>query len=853
MASSEVGQATIKLTFDTKSLSKSQGEVEAKMTTVGSESGSKWANAWSVAAGNIIAKGIEKVTAAISSHLDDAVKRVDTLNNFPKVMLNMGIAAGDSARVISDLGEKLTGLPTTLDAAALSVQRFTSKNGDVEKSEKIFLAVNDAILAGGASAELQSSALEQLAQAYAKGKPDMMEWRTIQQAMPAQLKQVAQAMLGSADSLDAWIAKANQFAKDNPLNSTAKELVEQLEAVKNGSGDMTTALGTALRSGIISMDEFTDTLIKMDTAGVDGFASLADQAKDATQGIGTSMRNLNTAVVKAITDVFQTIGQARIAGAIQGIINVIGKISKVVSGIVKVIMSVIDSLASSFSWLGTVFDGVIAVLQGIGDMFSWLADQKGVVDLLKNIAIAIGVMVTAWKGYQLVAGVVQGIQLALNSAMVAGTAATGAYATGIGLVSTAQNVCATAGKALNAVFSTTSIVALGIVAVFEAIQVATEAMKLATMEADLAEKNRMDTIKMSTKTTEWHNEALEEQKRLLDELENAELSAVDAELAYINAQETATEKQNKYNQMVQAGTYSAEELHKAELEMLSAEGRVTEAKNKLAEAQGNVNNTLTEYDNQEWKRIATEKQAELLELEKAGRYDEIEQKLQELSNSTIKYTDAYGNAMEFTKEDTQEMAQFIGDQLAKADDNFKNHWLSTKNGIVSVTTEALEATKLKTGEFYQIGANLMLGLKKGIEKTKNNVLEASRDVVAATIAAAKQVGEIHSPSRVFQRIGYFLDKGLELGIRNNSGLPADAAGYMMEQVSGVSTNSPTISSPSVTDHSGMLDTVISSSASAATAETGRPVNVTINNQINNELDARNIDQVMAQAMRRAAI
>lgn len=853
MASSEVGQATIKLTFDTKSLSKSQGEVEAKMTTVGSESGSKWANAWSVAAGNIIAKGIEKVTAAISSHLDDAVKRVDTLNNFPKVMQNMGIAAGDSARVISDLGEKLTGLPTTLDAAALSVQRFTSKNGDVEKSEKIFLAVNDAILAGGASAELQSSALEQLAQAYAKGKPDMMEWRTIQQAMPAQLKQVAQAMLGSADSLDAWIAKASQFAKDNPLNSTAKELIEQLEAVKNGSGDMTTALGTALRSGIISMDEFTDTLIKMDTTSVNGFASLSEQAKDATKGIQTSLINLGTAVTKAITEVFQTIGQQRIANAVQKVIDIIGKIGKVIASVVKIAVNLIDSLSSSFSWLGGIFDGVISVIQGIGDMLSWLADQKPFIELLKSAAIAITAMVTAWKAYQFVAGAVQGVQLALNGAIVAGTAANGAYAAGVGLVSKAQQAASAASTAFKAALGPLGIALLGITAAITAVNLALEYNKLREMEAEVAEKYRMDTMKMAVKTNEWYNESLEEQKRLLKDLEDAKLSAVDAELAYINAQEDATEKQNAYNQMVKAGTYSEEELHKAQLEMLSAEGRVTEAKEKLAEAQGKVNSTMTEYDNQEWKRIATEKQAELLELEKAGRYNEIEMSLRKLAASTVEYTDAYGNAMEFTKEDTKEMAVFIGDQLAKADNSFKEHWNSTKDALINTTNEALVAIKLKDGEFYNVGVNLMAGITKGIRSGKNGLVDGMADAILKTAEAARNAAQIHSPSRVFQKIGYFLDKGLELGIRNNSDLPADAAGYMMEQVSGVSTTSPTISSPSVTDHSGMLDTVISSSASAATAETGRPVNVTINNQINNELDARNIDQVMAQAMRRAAI
>ena len=151
---------------------------------------------------NIMAAlGITKIISSafniINNSLDGAISRIDTLNNFPKVMSNLEIGAEESSKAINKLSDGLKGLPTTLDSGALAVQRFTSKNGDVNKSVDLFLALNDAILAGGASTEMQSSAIEQISQSYAKGKPDMMEWRTLQTAMPAQIKQIAKAMLGN--------------------------------------------------------------------------------------------------------------------------------------------------------------------------------------------------------------------------------------------------------------------------------------------------------------------------------------------------------------------------------------------------------------------------------------------------------------------------------------------------------------------------------------------------------------------------------------------------------------------------------------------------------------------------------
>lgn len=854
MASSEVGQATIKLTFDTKSLSKSQSEVEAKISAGGSESGSKWGNAWSVAAGNLIAKGIEKVTASIANNIDNAVKRVDTLNNFPKVMQNMGISAEDSSRVINSLSEKLLGLPTTLDAATLAVQRFTSKNGDVEKSERIFLAVNDAILAGGASAEIQSSALEQLSQSYAKGKPDIMEWRTLQQAMPAQLKQISKAMLGNASSIDKYIKKAKEIG-------ASSDVIKQLEAVKDGTGDMATALGEALRNGVISMDEFTDTLIQLDEKGIDGFASLSKQAKDATGGIGTALINLQTAFTKAITDVFQTIGPARISSAVKSISSAIGKIGKVISGVVKLVFSVIDSLASSFSWLGSAFDVVLDILQGIADMFSWLADQKPVVELLKGVAIAVTAIVTAWKAYQFVAGVVQGIQLALNGAMVAGTGASGAYAAGIGAVTKAQQAAATASNGLKAAMGPLGIALLGVVAVMESVNLALETNKLREMEAKVAEKNRMDVVKMATIADNWYNESLEEQKQILKDLEGVKLSAVDAELAYINTQEVLTEKQNAYNAMLAAGTYSAEELHKAQLEMMSAEGQMAEAKTKLANAQGQVNQKVSEYADQEWKKIAAEKQAELLEATKAGRYHEVELALMSLSNSTLKYTDAYGQAMEFTKEDTQDMALFIGDQLAKADGNFKTHWDATKKGFSSVkkdwdkSMDDMVKAADKSKEMNNAGKNIINGLIQGINTFAGGAIGAVTNIASGAISAFKGLFGIHSPSRLMAQFGRYIDEGLAIGISSSAAVPVRAAGTMSEEVASAITGTPTasISIPSITDRSSTIDSLIAGTASSGTSAATSGARIVINNQINNDLDARNISQVVEQAMRRAAI
>lgn len=257
---------------------------------------------------SLIMKTLNLGLRAIGSNVDSAIQRADTINNFSKVMGNLGVSGDDADDSIKRLSDKLTGLPTTLDSAVSAVQKFTSANGNVKASTDMFLALNNAILAGGANSQIQASALEQLSQAYAKGKPDMMEWRTAMTAMPAQLKQVAIAM-GYANS---------------------------------------SQLGEELRNGNVSMNEFMQTIHKLNTEGVNGFASFEEQAKGATGGIQTSVTNVKTAITRGIADIINSIGRSNIAGFFQNIAKAINNAIPYITAFVKACIWAVNSVSKLF-------------------------------------------------------------------------------------------------------------------------------------------------------------------------------------------------------------------------------------------------------------------------------------------------------------------------------------------------------------------------------------------------------------------------------------------------------------------------------------------------------------------------
>jgi len=309
--------------------------------------------AFGSAVGTIFGNVITKAFGSLNREMDGAIARFDSINNFPKVMANLGIGAKDSQAAISTLSDKLLGLPTTLDAGARAVQRFTSANGNVKASTQMFLALNNAILAGGADMSVQSTALEQLSQAYAKGKPDMMEWRSAMTAMPAQLKQVANAM-GYVDA---------------------------------------SALGEALRSGKVSMNDFMATLIKLNKTGINGLPNLATQAKNATGGIATSMVNMKTAIQRGLSDIMNAIGQSNIASFFNGVAKAIGTAANYIAAFVKVAVSAAQALASLFgggaktsvaSNIETATSAANNLKTSVGGVAGGLNDATGAAKKLKN-------------------------------------------------------------------------------------------------------------------------------------------------------------------------------------------------------------------------------------------------------------------------------------------------------------------------------------------------------------------------------------------------------------------------------------------------------------------------------------
>ena len=232
--------------------------------------------------------------AAISNEFAGAISRYDTLNNYPKVLESMGVSAQDANQSMSILKKGVDGLPTSLDEVAKVSQRLIPMSKNAQDASKSALALNDAFLASGASAEDTSRGLEQYIQMLASGKVDMMSWRTLEETMPASLRKVAQSF--------------------------------------HIAGGSTQELYKRLQSGKITMRELNEHFQELDK-GANGFHSTALKT---TGGIGTAFRNMGNRMKAGI--------QVAIAG--------FDDLVKSISG--KSIAQNINSLTSHFSSFGKI-------------------------------------------------------------------------------------------------------------------------------------------------------------------------------------------------------------------------------------------------------------------------------------------------------------------------------------------------------------------------------------------------------------------------------------------------------------------------------------------------------------------
>lgn len=748
----------------------------------------------------VTALGIDKLISTafnvINSSIDGAISRIDTLNNFPKVMSNLGIASEDSEKAVKKLSDGLQGIPTTLDDASLSVQRFTSVNGDVDKSTEYFLALNNALLAGGASADIQTTAMEQLSQAYAKGKPDMIEWRSLQTAMPAQLKQVAEA-----------------------FNMTTDEL------------------GEALRNGKISMNDFMDKIVELNKNGTGEFQSFEEQAKNSTGGIKTSIINVKTAITRGVTEITTAIDKALQNIGLGGLGTVISKIGSIAESVLKKVASsipkVVQKIKDIYNWTNKNKEVLKALIKVIASVTAGYLAYKATLVAITAIQTAKKILGTVSAFLSLIPAIKSAKDMMLLLNMTFNANPIGLVVGGVTALTTALITFIGTQKNVN---DTAESMSNGFKSFFDGIENAKSHLEsfnstlFASSEEQQKLQEEMDSIQngitqiCKTASDERRGYTQEEITQLdeyfnkLRELKNRELeiqqsiSSAITQQAQQEAQafegsleeytvksqewiKTAEEQRDKQIKIINDGTtqqivllnqrYKTEEERQSEAYQNSYNEIIRQKEEKIALANEEVAKVTEAYSNGYTER-AKQNESWYTQLSEANEKTETENerhtnRLQEIEE---KYGNSYHVLQTHTATENEKHKQKMKDiwndmykNMSEEEDKELGSWLARQvqvemyGGKISDENQEMVDTILKSYD------NIPNDAKEKMNSTMQGMLEGMRDKEPSLYAKASGIAggilnrlkksfDIHSPSKKTREIFNYVMEGAELGLED---------------------------------------------------------------------------------------
>lgn len=279
----------------------------------------------SIVAGVGITKVIGASMNVLSSSLDGAINRFDTMQSYPKVMKSLGFSVEQSQKSVAKLNQSVQGLPTSLADVVTTSKSLAAVTGNIDKATDTTIALNHAFLASGSSSEDASRGLQQYSQMLAKGTVDMQSWRTLQETMAPALTKVAKKL---------GIASGN-----------TNELYE------------------ALQNGTITFDQFNDAMIECDTE-TGGFA---ETALEASKGVKTSMTNIKSAVQNLEQGFMSAMNNMLKSKAMGGLVDNLEKIKSKIYDFRNSIMETKDD--------GLTWDFKPEVMENVSKVIDWLADR----------------------------------------------------------------------------------------------------------------------------------------------------------------------------------------------------------------------------------------------------------------------------------------------------------------------------------------------------------------------------------------------------------------------------------------------------------------------------------------------
>lgn len=661
--------------------------------------------------GAVAFKAVSSAMNLVSQSMDKAIDRFDTLQRFPKVMKSLGHSSKDVASSTKLLAEGIEGLPTTLDTVVGTTQKLTSMTGDLKKSTKLTLALNNAFLASGASTEDAARGLQQYSQMLSAGKVDMQSWKTLQETMPYALQKTAESF-GFAGA------------------SAQKDFY------------------SALQDGKITFDDFSKRLIELNK-GTNGFAEMA---KKNSEGIKTSFGNIVNAVAKGIANViaeFDKMSKAVTGKSIaQNLDSIKGAVNSTFNVIISVIRGatpVVKSLVSVLGFLKPVLDPLISVFAGVvGAVLLFKGAMLGL-SIIKGIGSLIGTLITSLVSLtstSLVAtGATTGLAGALASLSSGGVfLVVGAIA---GLVSwlTQESEASKEAKAKNEEFKRS------LDDLHESVNKGNEAYKDRRNEIQATAEDNERLVKKIDELNAVENKTASQKKELASAAETLNSRIEGLNIQYDKATGTINMTTDAIRKQIEIAKASAE-IEAANDKMVENAKKRLEIKDKMKELEKEYQNVIRETDDAESGMFANSSARDEIKSQAKQKYNEEVKKLQddikkteesdnELTNTIVKNNETKAESTEDASGRMIYTMENMNDSQRKAVEMLQQEFANLK-GEVQNAFQAIEQQTALSAD--QMTANLQKNIDAVDKWSQNLEILAKRGLDQGLIEQMRLAG-----------------------------------------------------------------------------------------------------------------
>lgn len=214
----------------------------------------------------------------------------------------------ESQQIFAQLVQQANRAGTDIDAVANSFQRFAAAGKDAGISNQVILQFTDnlqkmARVSGASSAEA-SAAIYQLSQAFASGRLQGDEFRSVSEQLPTVLQVLAKQMGVTTGELK-QLGSDGEITRDKLLllNNATDEISAQFDKLPRSVDQSATALRNNLSVAIAELDQqigaskFLAKFLDLLAGGVSGTTELIKAAADADK-LAQATNNLNSVTAK---------------------------------------------------------------------------------------------------------------------------------------------------------------------------------------------------------------------------------------------------------------------------------------------------------------------------------------------------------------------------------------------------------------------------------------------------------------------------------------------------------------------------------------------------------------------------